>query len=136
MSDPTAPVELGLDARLHKRVEELAEQFADSEEGRNVSDFWRRLVTKHLALLGQEGFVRFKQTLNFEYRQWCVSAPIDPKLWHMLYTFTRKFGAPSLFRKAEYARGARLPNWPIRSPGASTVYKTFVSTLWEYAERH
>jgi putative sugar O-methyltransferase len=136
MLDNPAPAEASFDVRLRKRIDELSQQFADSEEGRNVSDFWRRLVTKHLDLLGKEGFERFKQTLNFEYSQWCVSAPIDPKLWHMLYTFARTQGVPSVLREAKYQKGARLPRWPIPSPGAATVYKTFVSTLWEYARHH
>lgn len=136
MSDASARPASAFDVRLRKRVDELSVQFAESEEGRNVSDFWRKLVTKHLELLGREGFERFKQTLNFEYSQWCVSAPIDPKLWHMLFTFARSAGVPSLFRQAKYEQGARLPRWIIPSPGAATVYKTFVSTLWEYARRH
>lgn len=123
-----------LDVRLRARIDELSARFAESEEGRNVSDFWRKLVNKHLELLGREGFARFKQTLNFEYSQWCVSAPIDPKFWRMLYTHSRKHGPPSLFRRTRYTPGARLPKWPIPSPGASTIYKTYVSTLWEYAK--
>jgi hypothetical protein len=136
MSEASASTASDFDVRLRKRVDELSMQFADTEEGRNVSDFWRKLVSKHLGLLGREGFARFKQTLNFEYAQWCVSAPIDPKLWHMLFTFARTAGVPSLFRKAKYEKGARMPRWIVPSPGAATVYKTFVSTLWEYALRH
>jgi putative sugar O-methyltransferase len=129
-----APQAGSLDRALRERIAELSDRFADSEEGRNVSDFWRKLVTKHLDLLGQEGFARFKQTLNFEYSQWSVSAPIDRKFWRMLYTFSREHGAPKLFRRTVYKKQPRTPRWTVPSPGAKTVYKTFVSTLWEYVQ--
>jgi putative sugar O-methyltransferase len=135
MSNPDQPETHSHDTRLRRRISELSDSFAQSEEGKNVSDFWRRLVSKHLDLLGREGFAHFKQTLNFEYSQWCVTAPIDRKFWHMLYSQTRRYGAPKLFRHASYSPGARLPRWPIPSPGASQIYKTFVCTLWEYAQR-
>ena len=76
----------------------------------------------------REGFARFKQTLNFEYSQWCVSAPIDPKFWRMLYTHSRKHGPPSLFRRTRYTPGARLPKWPIPSPGAALQPLRFSSS--------
>lgn len=124
------------DARLLHRLGQLSEAFAQTDEGRNVSQFWRRLVSKHLELLGQDGFERFKQTLNFEYSQWCVTAPIDPKFWRMQYTFLRTYGqAPALLRRTRYRPSSKAPRWPIPSPGAAQIYKAYVSTLWEYSKR-
>lgn len=130
-----APSAESYDAILLKRVGLLSEEFATSEEGSSVSDFWRRLVTKHLELLKQEGFAHFKRTLNFEYSQWCVTVPVDPKLWLMHYNFVRTLRrVPALWRRTSYQPGGEPKRWPIPSPGAAEVYKTFVSTLWEYVK--
>ena len=125
-----------LDVELRRRIDELSAEFATTEEGRNVSDFWQRIVREHLELLDSEGFERFKQTLNFKYSQWCVTALVDRKFWRMQRTHLASLGVPSRWLESHYGPNPKPPRWPIPVPGAATVYKIFVNSLWDYAEKN
>jgi putative sugar O-methyltransferase len=131
-----SPAISSLDGKLRCRIEELSEAFANTEEGRNVSDFWQRIVREHLELLESEGFERFKQTLNFKYSQWCVTTLVDRKFWRMQRTHLSALGVPSRWLDTHYGPNPKRPRWPYPVPGAATIYKLFVSALWDYAERN
>jgi len=96
------------------------------------SEFWERLGQKHIQLLKEHGFHRFKRTVNFEYHQWGVTSLLNDQFRHVL---------KNVLAEKEFPYVALLATNKILSHSTQAiptkfggfVYKLFVGLLWQYA---
>src|SRR5258705_11280986 len=53
--------------------------------------FWNSLGEKHKRLIREQGFRRFKRTINFEYHQWGLRSLRDSKIRSLLLELIRNY---------------------------------------------
>ncbi len=104
------------------------------------SAFWKELCEKHVALLRQQGFGRFKRTLNFEYGQWGVSSLKNPHVKHVLKQLLKSGQlpyVPFLSRICNVEDVSWPGAWrtgPTQSKSSAAIaYMVFVGLLWQLA---
>ena len=104
------------------------------------SAFWKELCEKHIALLQQHGFERFKRTLNFQYGQWGVRSLRNPQVKHVLKQLLKSGRFPYIPFLARI-HDVEDVGWPETwgtganqsKSSTATAYMVFVGLLWQLA---
>ena len=96
------------------------------------SAFWRDLCDKHVALIKQHGFDRFKHTINFQYGQWPVCSFRNQQIRHLLKQLIMSGQIPyiSLMSRLQDVPSIECFGW---SPSCAKAYKFYVGLLWQLA---
>lgn len=103
------------------------------------SDFWRSLNDRNLRQLDEEGFERFKRTVNQNYFGWIAHRLDDDQFRAMLIAWMRRPVAEVFSARlgdvSTLEAGADRVN-PFRSARARRIHGLFLALLWEYVHRH
>jgi putative sugar O-methyltransferase len=102
------------------------------------SEYWRTLNALNVRQLGDEGFARFKRTVNQNYFSWVPHTLHDDQLRALLIAwlrhpepraFTARLGDVSTLEAGEQRIN------PFRSARARRIHAVFLGLLWEYVRR-
>jgi len=103
------------------------------------SDFWRSLNDRNTRQLDDEGFGRFKRTVNQNYFGWIPHALLDDQLRAMATAWLRHPEPAVLTARlgdvSTLEAGPDRVN-PFVSARARRIHGLFIALLWEYVARH
>lgn len=102
------------------------------------SDFWRLLNDRNTSQLDDEGFARFKRTVNQNYFGWIPHTLRDDQLGAMLKDWLRHPAPAALTARlgdvSTLEAGADRSN-PFTDARARRIHGLFLALLWEYVRR-
>ncbi|HUR86500.1 MAG TPA: putative sugar O-methyltransferase [Solirubrobacteraceae bacterium] len=102
------------------------------------SDFWRALNDRNTRQLDDEGFARFKRTVNQNYFGWIPHTPLDDQLLAVATSWLRRPSAAVLSARlgdvSTLEAGPERVN-PFTSARARRIHGLFLALLWEHVRR-
>jgi putative sugar O-methyltransferase len=103
------------------------------------SDFWRSLNDRNTRQIDEEGFARFKRTVNQNYFSWIPHTLLDDQLHAVIGGWLRHPEPAVLTARlgdvSTLEAGSERVN-PFVSRRARYVHGLFIALLWEYVSRH
>jgi putative sugar O-methyltransferase len=124
----------GLEARIIDQIERMQRLLADA--GYGDLGMWDALCKKHITLLREQGFQRFKRTINFEYNQWSVRSFVDMKSLSLAATALRRLYVPSTALRASIdIEDAKDTTWTKGEVTKTRLlaYRLYLGMLWDFA---
>lgn len=119
---------------LTEQIRSMADIFRHStKKVCRLSLFWEKLNQRHVELLRRHGFSQFKKTVNFNYSQWRVAVPWDPKLLIIFIKLICRREFPWIGFLAKIKNSEHIIEWPLPAFFSTFIYKFFVGMIWQYA---
>ena len=128
----------------HERAPALSDiraMWAEMERAPKIvqpSDFWRLLNDRNTRQIDDEGFARFKRTVNQNYFSWIPHTLRDDQLRAMVISWLRHPTAAVLSARlgdvSTLEAGAERAN-PFEGARARRTHELFLALLWEHVRR-
>jgi len=122
-------------------LEGIGEMWAEMERAPTIvqpSHYWRTLNDHNLRQLDDEGFARFKRTVNQNYFSWTPHTLLDRQLLAMLVGWLRHpepaVATARLGDVTTLEAGTERSN-PFANARARHIHGLFLALLWEYVRR-